>query len=153
MKTMEERINGVVGDLTRNESLVQMLETDVASELLNWGVDVSKSVVNETDGLDDEAANLAMEPRLKAIRQTMRSIGNWAAGKYIEPESRIQLRDKLIEPLRAIFGKDVSLPSVEQLDELLNQVDDKNKTPHELILGFRALLESNSPGGGNHAET
>jgi len=141
MKTLEERVNGVVGDLTRNESLAQMLETDAASELLNWGIEVSKSVVNETNGLDDADAALAMEPRLKAIRQAMRSIGNWAAGKYVDAESRVQLRDKLLEHFQVIFGDAARLPSAERLDESLNQAGDKNITPHQLILNLKQLIE------------
>ena len=32
----------------------------------------------------------------------MRSIGNWAAGKYVQPEDRIALRDKLLDTADSI---------------------------------------------------
>jgi ethanolamine ammonia-lyase small subunit len=140
MKTLAERLNSVVGDLTRNESLAQMLDADAAGELLDWGTEVSKLVVNATDGLDDEAANAAMEPRLKAIRHAMRSLGNWAAGKYVDAASRIQLRDKLLEQFKIILGEGAHLPSVEHFGEFLSQVDDKSLTPRQLILKMRQLL-------------
>jgi hypothetical protein len=124
-----------------NESLLQMLETEAAAEMLNWGINTAKTIVNKTMDLDDFAAELAILPRLKAIRQSMRSIGNWAAGKYADPESRLQLREKLLGYFRVIFGEDARLPSSEKMDELLNEVDNKDNTPHQLILKLRRLIE------------
>jgi hypothetical protein len=71
----------------------------------------------------------------------MRSIGNWAAGKYVDPASRVQLRDKLLENFKAIFGEEAPLPSAENMDELLNQVDDTNNPPHQLILKLKQSLD------------
>lgn len=133
MTDIGSRIQRVIGELTGNEALLEMLDEDAASEMLNWGIRLSTSIVEQTDGLDDMIADIKLLPRLKAVRGSMRSIGNWAAGKYVEPQSRIQLRDKLLEQFRTIFGDDGQLPSAEALDELLNQVDDKNNTPHQLV--------------------
>jgi hypothetical protein len=80
-------------------------------------------------------------PGTKAIRQAMRSIGNWVSGKYEDPASRIELRDKLLETFRTIFGEEMPLLSPENLDEVLNQVEDKQKTPQQLIISLRRLLE------------
>jgi hypothetical protein len=118
-----------------------MLETDAATEMLNWGIATAKSVVTKTMDIDDSTAELAILPRLKAIRQSMRSIGNWAVGKYVDQDSRIQLRDKLLTNFRTIFGEEKRLPSPEKMDELLNQVDDKSNTPHQLVLKLRQTLE------------
>jgi hypothetical protein len=71
----------------------------------------------------------------------MRSIGNWAAGKYTEPASRIQLRDRLLSHFRTIFGEERTLPPPEKMDEVLNQVDDKSNTPHQLVLKLKKTLE------------
>jgi hypothetical protein len=131
----------VIEELTGNEALLQMLDTDAASEMLDWGIATAKSMLSRTREADEFAAELAILPRLKAIRQTMRSIGNWAAGKYTDPESRAQLREKLLKHFRTIFGERRELPSARQLDDLLRQVDDKNQTPHQLILKLQDLLE------------
>jgi len=141
MADVGSRVQRVMEGMMGNEALVEMLETDAATEMLNWGMATAVSLVRGTEGLDDMVADLAILPRLKAVRQSMRSIGNWAAGKYVDPESRAQLRDKLFEHFRVIFGEDAPLPSVEQFDELLNQADDKNNTPHQLILKLKQLLE------------
>ena len=141
MADLNSRMDRVIEEMTGNEALLEMLDTDAASEMLNWGIATAKSMIARTRDLDDFAADLALLPRLKAIRQSMRSIGNWAAGKYADPESRVQLRDRLLQHFRTIFGEKRELPSARQLEELLNQVDDKSHTPHQLILKLRDLLE------------
>jgi hypothetical protein len=141
MANLNARMERVIEEMTGNEALLQMLDTDAASEMLNWGIATAKSMISRTMDLDDFTAEFAILPRLKAIRQSMRSIGNWAAGKYADPESRIQLREKLLGHLRTIFGEDRQLPPAEKLDEVLNQVDDKTHTPHQLILKLKELIE------------
>jgi hypothetical protein len=101
--------------------------------MLDWGMKMSTYVVRQTDGLDDMMAEEALMPRLKAVRSSMRSIGNWAAGEYVETEDRLSLRDKLLENFRTILGENAELPTVEVLDNLLNQVDDNSNTQHQLV--------------------
>jgi hypothetical protein len=135
------RIERVIEEMTGNESLLEMLDTEAATEMLNWGIAAAKSIVSKTQDLDDFTADLAILPRLKAVRQSMRSIGNWAAGKYTDAASRVQLRDKLLENFKVIFGEDSQLPSAEKLDAVLNQVDDNSNTPNQLILKLKKSLE------------
>jgi hypothetical protein len=141
MSDFGTRIERVIEEMTGNESLLEMLDTEAATEMLNWGIATAKSVVSKTQDLDDFAADLAILPRLKAVRQSMRSIGNWAAGKYADAASRVQLRDKLLENFKVIFGEDSQLPSADKLDAVLNQVDSKTNTPNQLILKLQQLLE------------
>ena len=144
MAEINSRVERIIEELTGNEALLEMLDTDAATEMLNWGITTAKSIVSKTMELDDFTAELAILPRLKAIRQSMRSIGNWAAGKYADPVKRIQLRDKLLTHFRTIFGDEKPLPSPEKMDEVLNQVDDKNNTPHQLVMKLRETLEEPS---------
>jgi hypothetical protein len=141
MADFEERVQKIVEELSGNEALMEMLDTDAATEMLNWGTSMVAFLVKRTEDLDNITADLAMLPRLKAVRQSMRSIGNWAAGKYVDPESRLQLRDKLLEQFRVIFGDDAKLPEPQAVDAVLNEVDDTSQTPHQLILRFKQLLE------------
>jgi len=138
------RVQRAIEELTGNEALLEMLETEAATELLNWGIELATSLVKGTQGMNEADAEQVLLPRLKAVRQMMRSTGNWAAGKYVDPESRVQLRDRLLENFKVIFGRDARLPSTESMDELLNQVDDKNNTPHKLILKLKRSLEEPS---------
>lgn len=131
----------VIEELSGNEALLQMLDTGAATEMLNWGIATAKSMINKTTELDDFAAELSILPRLKAIRQSMRSIGNWAAGKYTDPADRIELRDRLLEQLRTIFGERRELPTPGQIDEVLARVDDKHQTPYQLIMRLQELFD------------
>lgn len=144
MTDVNARIQNMVEEIMGNESLVEMLETEAATEMLNWGITTAKTLVSKTMDLDDLTAELALLPRLKAIRQSMRSIGNWAAGKYSDPASRVQLREKLLENFRMIFGEETRLPSPEKMEALLNEVDDQSNTPHQLVLKLRTLIEEPS---------
>ena len=141
MADLSARMERVIEEMTGNEALLEMLDNDAASEMLNWGIATAKSIIGRTMELDDFAADLAILPRLKAIRQSMRSIGNWAAGKYADPESRMELREKLLGHFRTIFGERRELPSAGQLDEVLSLVDDKSRTSKQLILNLQDLLE------------
>jgi len=123
-----------------------MLDTDASSEMLDWGIKMAKSIVNETKELDDILADVSLLPRLKAVRSTMRSIGNWAAGKYVEADDRLKLRDKLIENFNAIFGGNAQLPTSEAMDDLLNQVDEPSNSPHQLILKMIQLIANQHQG-------
>ena len=142
MADIKARVERVIEEMMGNEALLEMLETEAATEMLNWGIEMATSLIKKTNDLDEPAANLAILPRLKAIRQSMRSIGNWAAGKYTDAASRIELRDTLLERFRTIFGERMILPTKAELDKLLSQADDKNRTPYQLVLKLRELLET-----------
>src|SRR5262245_28887640 len=142
MAERSSRVQHVVEEMMGNEALLEMLETDAAKEMLNWGIEMATSIVRKTDDQDDVAANIAVLPRLKELRQSMRSIGNWAAGKYTDPASRAELRDKLLERFRVIFGERMILPTKAEFDALLNQANDKKNTPYQLILKLKELLET-----------
>ena len=141
MTDVDSRAETVIKAITGNEALFDMLDTEAANEMLNWGKFAAHSMVNRTSMLDDLSANLVIEPGTKAIRQAMRSIGNWAAGRYTDPAGRTELRDKLLENLKTIFGEGTPPPSAEAMDAVLNQADDPQRTQQQLILGFRQLLE------------
>ena len=141
MANIAERIQRVIEEMTGNEALLEMLETDAATEMLEWGKSLATSVVTRTGDMDDIAADLALLPRLKAVRQTIRSVGNWAAGKYVDPADRLQLRDKLMKHFETIWGNDAKLPSAGQLESVLNEVDDKNNSPLTLIVKLKSLLQ------------
>jgi hypothetical protein len=140
MTDIEARVQKAVEEISGNEALLEMLETDSAAEMLEWGKSMVTSLVRETEDMDDETAEAALEPRLKAVRQLIRSTGNWAAGKYTDPEDRAQLRDKLLGNLKTIRGADAPVPSTEELDAVLNSMDAVQTTPQQQILKLKDLL-------------
>jgi hypothetical protein len=153
MANIDARIERAIEEIAGNEALLEMLETDAAMEMLTWGKSLTTSIVQKTEGLDDITADTAMVPRLKAVRQLMRLVGNWAAGKYVDPASRVPLRDKLLDYARLVLGEEAALPSADQIDALLGEVDGKQNTPQQLIVKFRELLTIPDSGDSDNART
>ena len=141
MTDINARIENAQKEITGNEALLDMLDADAAAEMLDWGIAMAASIAKRTEGLDDAAAELVLAPGLKTARQSLRSIGNWAAGKYDDPASRAPLRDKLLEQLEIVLREKAKLFSVDELDNLLNQVDESGNPPHQLILKLKELIE------------
>jgi hypothetical protein len=140
MADMETRVQKAIEDITGNESLLEMLDEDAAAEMLEWGKSTVTSLVKQTEGLDDQAAELMLDQRLKAVRQFMRSAGNWAAGKYTDPADRIQLREKLLGHAKVIYEDDSHLPSAEKMDALLNQMSAQPDTQKQSVLNLKELF-------------
>ncbi|MFT3895895.1 MAG: hypothetical protein QM730_30115 [Anaerolineales bacterium] len=57
MESIDSRIKKSVDEIAGNEVLLEMLYTDAAAEMLNWGIAMATSLVKTTDGLDDIAAD------------------------------------------------------------------------------------------------
>lgn len=144
MANIAERIQRVIEEMSGNEALLEMLETDAATEMFDWGKSLAATVVKRTEDMDDMAAELALLPRLKAVRQTIRSVGNWAAGKYSDPADRLQLRERLLQHFKTIFGEDAEMPSPPQLDAVLNEADNSYNTPLQLILKLKGLFSQST---------
>jgi hypothetical protein len=144
MADITERIQQVIEEMTGNEALLEMLETDAALEMLEWGKHLAISLVQRTEDMDDFAADLALLPRLKAVRKSMRSVGNWAVGKYNNPADRAELRDKLLGHFRTIFGDDAKLPDATQMDAVLSEADNSSNTPLQLVLKLKSLLQESA---------
>lgn len=119
MTNLLSRIENAKKTITGNESLLDMLDAEAATLLLNWGMELAGSIAQSTESMDDASADLNLEPRLKALRQFMRAAGNWAAGKYEDALSRMELKDKLLECLQTMRVADAKLPSATELDGLL----------------------------------
>ena len=140
MADIESRIQKAVEDITGNESLLEMLDEDAASAMLEWGKSTVASLVKQTEGMDEAAAEAALDQRLKAVRQFMRSAGNWAAGKYADPADRLELREKLLGHAKVIYEDDSHLPSPEKLDVILNQMSAQPDTQKQSVLHLKELF-------------
>jgi hypothetical protein len=137
MTDIQTRIANAKKVVTGNVSMLDMLETEPAAELLNWGIELAAQIAQSTEGMDDTAAEQTLEPRMKALRQFMRAAGNWAAGKY-DAASRADLSAKLGEQWKTMLERDAPAG----LDALLNLVNDTTKTPLQLILKLKESLPS-----------
>ena len=140
MADIEARVQKAIDDITGNESLLEMLDAEAAAEMLDWGKSMVTLLVKQTDGMDDAAAELALDLRLKAVRQFMRSAGNWAAGKYVDPADRLQLREKLLGHAKVISGDEGHIPSADEMEAVLNQMDIRSNSQKQSILNLKELF-------------
>jgi len=140
MADIESRVQKAIEDITGNESLLEMLDEEAANEMLAWGKSTVTSLVKETDGLDDATAEVELDQRLKAVRQFMRSAGNWAAGKYTDPADQVQLREKLLGHAKTIYGTDAHLPSAEKMDTVLSQMSVQQSSQKQSVLNLKELF-------------
>ena len=67
MADLNARMERVIEEMAGNEALLEMLETDAAREMLNWGIAIAKAMMSRTRELDDNDVDLAILPRLKAM--------------------------------------------------------------------------------------
>lgn len=140
MTILDARIERAKKEISGNESLLEMLEEKAASEMFQWGQELAASIAGDTSGMDDAAADQITAPRLKALRQALRSIGNWSVGKYADPADRASLKEKLLEQFELILGGRSKAPDAGELNKVIDLVDAASQTPHQLILKMKELI-------------
>lgn len=147
MSKLKARIKRVAEGLMGNESLLQTVEGDAAGDLLAWGLDLAKIIVQGTTHLGEAEAETAMGPRLHALRQFLRSVGAWATDQSADPAARQRLRDQLLEQFGIILGGHTSPLAPQQLDELLQQAESGALNARQRISNLRSAIEKLFPGG------
>jgi len=117
---IERRINQAVASLTQNEALMEDLETEAASALLDWGSRQIHTIVAETGELDDASAEEMMHPRMRALRQMMRQVNTLASGRAgTDPAIRAGILDQLIASAALVYGPQVAPPDQNRRVEFL----------------------------------
>jgi hypothetical protein len=139
MTDIEKRVERAKKEIAGNESLFDMLEGDSAGLMFDWGSALAASIARRTEGMGDEEAEAALAPRLKALRGALRSIGNWAVGKYADPADRDQLKEKLAGQIGLVLGE-TSAPSAQALVELIDSVEGRERSPMELIAKLKDII-------------
>ena len=144
MNELKKRFHRVMGSMIGNESLAESLDDDAAGELLSWGESTAKRIVDETDGMDEDAAEERMAPRLRALRLLMRAVGRWVGEAHIlEDEARLALWKRVGDQARVLFGDSFVLPP---MDEALRQLPaDANAS--QVIARLKTLIEEKSSKG------
>ena len=112
MDVLSHRIKKVAESVLENEALISGLDESAAEVLQGWGIKHATQAAEETHALDEDSAEKAMYPRLKASRRVLRPIRVWVEH---EKESTAEERDKLWAKIekraQGLYGDKVSLPS------------------------------------------
>jgi hypothetical protein len=117
---IERRINQAVASLMQNEALMEDLETEAASTLLDWGSQQIHYIIAETGELDDAYAEEMMYPRMRALRQMMRQVNNLASGRAgTDRVMRAGILDQLIDSATLVYGPQYVPPDQNRRIEFL----------------------------------
>jgi hypothetical protein len=138
-----KRISRVAESLLENERLTSDLDDSAAKVLLDWGLSVGRQIVQGTaDVDDDEQADQAMYPRLRATRRLMRAVNLWIANQR---EGDIENRDKafnsILEQASVIYGRSFDALDDEQRAALANKQSEFADDPPQMIAHLRELFE------------
>ncbi len=111
MDILSKRIQRAVESVLENENLVGGLDEISASALQDWGIQNVKRIAEKTGDLDDERAEEAMYPKMKASRSLMRAIRVWVENEQAaSAEERAKLWAKIEKKARELYDEELTLP-------------------------------------------
>jgi len=128
-----ERVRRAAEEILGNEALIEGLDSSAASELQNWGLLLAERIVQETHDLEEDAAEAANAPRLRALRKWLRLVRVWLLSQEeMTPETRNAQWERLLAQAREVYGAHVSLPPMDALT---------GKSPDDALKLLRSWLE------------
>jgi hypothetical protein len=138
-RAVSERVRRVQEEIMGNEALGEALDESAASEMLSWGLKSAEGIASSTEGLDDEAAELSMADRLKALRKLMRHLGRLLSeGRDMDAEGRLWLWDSVQTNARMLYGEGLQFPNLEDVMGQLSQ----GESPAQIIANLRNMFEA-----------
>jgi hypothetical protein len=134
---MELRIRMAAESLLENEALRGFLDDESATTLLDWGMALAKELAASTDTIeDDEEANEAIYPRMRALRKMLEGVKAIAVSQSMM--ERLQGAQNLIPHAKLVFGEAFREPGPGEIGAL---AFDPGRTPSETIEKIRNLFE------------
>ena len=114
---IEKRLRRQLEGIYENEALTSEMDDDSAAEFLKWVADRVENIVQGTVEMDDEQAEEAIYPRMRALRKMSRYINQLVQGGG----DSTQLTEKIISQAREVYGDsflDVDLEKIHALFHL-----------------------------------
>lgn len=137
-QVVRDRVRRVQENIVGNEALGGSLDEAAASEMLSWSLKSAEGIASSTEGMDDEAAELSMADRLKALRKLMRHLGRLLGeGLDMEPEGKQWLWDSVQKHARMLYGESLQFPNLEEVMGRLSG----GEAPGQIIASLRKTFE------------
>lgn len=137
-KTLAERERRIVGGLAGNRQVTEGLDEAEARELLAWGVEVARAIVDDTAGLDDAAAEDVLQRRVRATRRLMMSVGK----AVNEPDAADEHLDAATQQAAVALGDRFAPPPEADLLAFRRRWRAQQGRPLEQIADLRQLVDS-----------
>lgn len=150
MDPLPQRTQQVIESLTENEALTDQLDDTAAQLLLDWGIALSKPIVQSTAALDETAAADAMQPQLQATRRLLRAVNRHFTPAATEQTSRaapasneatLAMLHAVVEQASIILGARFNKPDEQQLARFADQLANEARTPQALILALQKFVD------------
>ncbi len=127
--------------LLEDERLTADLNDAAATALLDWGIATAKGIVADTETLDDEEAEAAMYPRLRALRTVMRYASSWFGKRgTADLDKNVQLIRKVVVKT-AVIHPNTFAPADEAEQLLFAQETHARTDQTQLVNIFCAWLD------------
>jgi len=136
---IDQRLRREINNLYSNEGLTSDLDDTSAKILLGWLEALVKRIVSRTAGMEDEPAEEAMYPRLKALRRLARVV-NQAIRRQAEPAVLVE---KILEHAQELYGEDFIQPDRQKIHALLGMSIIETEI---FILTLQQILEGDLDG-------
>ncbi len=95
-----------VESLLENESLTAGLNAQTAQSVLDWGIEMTQTIVRGTKDLDEQAAEQTTYAQQKALRRLLRDMSRLlTALPYMNADDLLPQLDTLIGYAETIFGQ------------------------------------------------
>ena len=135
---LQKRIRMAAESLLENEALREGLDDEAGSALMDWGIACSTHIVNGTAALeDDDEADEALSPRMRALSRMLAAITTLYGGK-LDPAQRAQFLQDLALLVPLVYGPESLPPSAADLDWF---TQGQSGSTGQKINAFRALIE------------
>ncbi len=139
---LAERAKRAAESILENESLTADLDDQAAKVLLDWGTICARTIAASTAGLSVAQGQEAMDLRLRAVRQFMRSINGWATEQSgLDAEGRAARLAEVLDQVAVAYGTGFARPTQEQRDTFLLRQGGHASAPQQWIAELRALVE------------
>jgi len=139
---LQRRVRRVSESLLENERLTADLDDSAAQVLLDWALNLGSWIAQGTANVeDDEQAEEAMYPRLRAIRRMMRSINLWVSSQQNrDQEGSREALNRILEQAQVIYGQAFAPLSEDQRARFLQAQSEFLDDPPRLISNLRQLF-------------
>ena len=137
------RISRVAESILDNESLTSDLDDSAAKELLEWGLSVARQIVQGTADMEnDEQAEQAMLPRLRATQRLMRAVNRWIASQREgDTEGRDQAFSSILEQASIVYGRPIAAIDDNRPTSFSSVQSEQGGDPPNIIAHLRQLIE------------
>ena len=137
---VERRISRVAESILENERLTADMDDKAATALMNWGVACGKQIAQATEDMDDETAEEAMYPRLRALRRLMRIVSSWLSKTEAGDSARDAGRlEQVLELAATVYGTDYAPPDAQAIASYLSRYEEY--PPVLRVYELRKLIE------------